>query len=333
MPRDSSGNCTLAESAFVPGTTISSAAVNSDFSDIITMLTDSLSRSGQGGMTAVLELDTSGFVYSADPDTGMFRLAANQQTIECGGVSTLVLSATGITVHGNIVPDVIDGGELGTNSLQWSDLFLASGGQINWANSDVTITHSANTLLFQGAATAYIFDSFVNIQTGGLTISAGGLVVSAGAVQFPAASVTVAALQADAFATQAQMEAASSTATFVTPGRAQNHPGATKAWAFVSYSAGTPSVTAGYNVSSITDTNTGTAGINFTTAMSSTTYQGTMTFDSVAAGVDPSFIAMINVSARTAATATVRLLSANGQTDTRPAAFDFNFHAEFHGDQ
>ena len=51
-----------------------------------------------------------------------------------------------ITSYIGIVPDANDGAYLGTTALSWSDLFLASGGVINWANGNVTLTHSAGVL-------------------------------------------------------------------------------------------------------------------------------------------------------------------------------------------
>ena len=42
-------------------------------------------------------------------------------------------------------PHVNDGLALGTTSYQFSDLHLASGGKINWNNSDITLTHSAGS--------------------------------------------------------------------------------------------------------------------------------------------------------------------------------------------
>lgn len=48
---------------------------------------------------------------------------------------------------------------LGTTTLMWSDLFLASGGVINFNNGDILITHSANTLTFTGASSGYIYDA------------------------------------------------------------------------------------------------------------------------------------------------------------------------------
>ena len=50
---------------------------------------------------------------------------------------------------------------LGTTALQWADLFLASGGVINFDNGDVTITEGADTLAFAGAASGYTFSHVV----------------------------------------------------------------------------------------------------------------------------------------------------------------------------
>ena len=57
---------------------------------------------------------------------------------------------------GPVVPASNDNAALGTTALQWADLFLASGGVINF-NSDVQITHSLNTLSFSGASSGYKF--------------------------------------------------------------------------------------------------------------------------------------------------------------------------------
>src|SRR5678810_189563 len=64
-----------------------------------------------------------------------------------------------------LVPNASDGAALGSASLMWSDLFLASGGVINWNNGDVTVTHSANTLAFAGASSGYSFDAGLTAST------------------------------------------------------------------------------------------------------------------------------------------------------------------------
>jgi len=60
---------------------------------------------------------------------------------------------------GDLLPEVNDGGALGSGTFGWSDLFIASGGVINFVNGDVTITHFTNTLSFAGAASGYNFDA------------------------------------------------------------------------------------------------------------------------------------------------------------------------------
>jgi hypothetical protein len=73
-------------------------------------------------------------------------------------------------------------------------------------------------------------------------------------------------------AAQSDQETATSTTTYVTPGRQQFHPSACKMWLRVTYSAGTPTNALSYNVGSLTDTANGRLTINFTTAFSGATY-------------------------------------------------------------
>ena len=51
-----------------------------------------------------------------------------------------------------LVPVTSNGAALGTSSLMWSDLFLASGGVINFNNGDILLTHSSNVLALTGGA-------------------------------------------------------------------------------------------------------------------------------------------------------------------------------------
>lgn len=63
-----------------------------------------------------------------------------------------------------ITPQANDGAALGTTSLMWSDLFLASGGVINFNNGNITLTHSAGNLALAG---------------GTFTVPASGLIINA----------------------------------------------------------------------------------------------------------------------------------------------------------
>lgn len=90
------------------------------------------------------------------------------------GVNTLAFAggSSGYTFDAAIRPAANDGAALGASGTAFSDLFLASGGVVNFDAGDVLITHSANTLAFTGA-TSYTFDAGVTIS-GGAAYYAGG---------------------------------------------------------------------------------------------------------------------------------------------------------------
>lgn len=70
-------------------------------------------------------------------------------SVDAKGSGTIRLGATStgdVEFSRNAVPTASDGSALGTTALMWSDLFLASGGVINWNNGNATLTHSAGLL-------------------------------------------------------------------------------------------------------------------------------------------------------------------------------------------
>lgn len=71
-------------------------------------------------------------------------------------------------------PPTDDGASLGSTSLNWSDLYLASGGVINWIGGDVAVTHASNSLAFAGATSGYDFDRSVTIGGTNTTPMANG---------------------------------------------------------------------------------------------------------------------------------------------------------------
>jgi len=100
-----------------------------------------------------------------------------------------------------------------------------------------------------------------NIGTG----TAGELLLSSGASSLPTYT--------DIVASQAQVEAASSTSVYITPGRQKYHPSTAKVYVRWQVSGGTPTIDgSGYNVSSLTDTAVGQVTVNFTTSFSDANY-------------------------------------------------------------
>jgi hypothetical protein len=58
---------------------------------------------------------------------------------------TLKINAT-VSITENLNPTASDDAALGTTALMWSDLFLASGGVINWNNGSVVLSHATGML-------------------------------------------------------------------------------------------------------------------------------------------------------------------------------------------
>lgn len=111
---------------------------------------------------------TAGDVVFRVVGTSSARLIlTNQQTSGAivFGTGTSGSNDTGkvqITSTGILAPFSNDLVSLGTALVSWSDLFLASGGVINWNNGNVSITQAANTLTFAGATTGgYVFDAML----------------------------------------------------------------------------------------------------------------------------------------------------------------------------
>lgn len=104
MPRNSSGVYTLPSgNPVVPGTTIDAAWANDTMEDMANELTNSLSRTGAGGMLAPFRIADGlvtgpGLSFLNETNTGLYRSGAGSTWMSVLGVNTVQFSTVGMTI-------------------------------------------------------------------------------------------------------------------------------------------------------------------------------------------------------------------------------------------
>lgn len=102
MPRDANGNYTLpAGNPVVSGTPISSNTHNSTNNDLATALTDSLSRTGLGGMLAPLffadgAVGAPSISFTSEPTTGFYKEGPTELNVTVVGQKILSVKTDGL---------------------------------------------------------------------------------------------------------------------------------------------------------------------------------------------------------------------------------------------
>ena len=125
-------------------------------------LTGAVTGNVAGNLTGTVATATQNSITTATGLVSVGALDSGSITSGFGAIdngTSNIRSAT-ITAETAFVPDASDGAALGTSSLQFSDLFLADGGIINFGDDqDVKLTHSADTglILDVGAAVSETF--------------------------------------------------------------------------------------------------------------------------------------------------------------------------------
>ena len=137
--------------------TLSATAVN--FQD------NSITTTGGGSLTGTWT--DLGSVTTVDINGGTI------DGVTIGGAVAGAITGTTITVNTNLVPDANDGAGLGISGTAFSDLFLASGGVINWAAGDVTLTHATDALTMAGGNLTVTQPVFTSGSPTGLTFTGG----------------------------------------------------------------------------------------------------------------------------------------------------------------
>jgi hypothetical protein len=99
-----------------------------------------------------------------------FATLAGSETFTNKTLTSPVINSA--TIGTSLVPTTNDGAALGSTANSFSDLFIASGGVINWNNGNATITHSA------GLLTSNVPIQMPYIGVGGTPNSSTGLLVS-----------------------------------------------------------------------------------------------------------------------------------------------------------
>lgn len=167
MPRNGSGTMTVSNT-FTANTTIASAAMNTNFTDFASEMTNSVAADGQTDMSGALKAFSGtaaapGITFSGDVDVGFYRQAADTIGVSIGGTENAMLRMNGIS---SLVPTGAMFPYMGTSVPNSSAWVRANGRTIGNASSGATELASANT---EGLF-ALLWDNFADSE---LAVSSG----------------------------------------------------------------------------------------------------------------------------------------------------------------
>lgn len=182
MSRNAAGTYSLPNVAVVTGTTITAADENGTRNDIATELTDSLSRSGKGGMSAALVLAAGASVaapdltWVGDTDTGLYRIGANDLGIAVGGVKQAELTTTATTI---VQATTFSAAVTCSTTLTSTGAFVASStanvvGNFSVATNKFTVAAASGNTLVAGTLNVTGASTLTGAATltGGFTVGA-----------------------------------------------------------------------------------------------------------------------------------------------------------------
>ena len=289
MARNGSGTYSVVNT-FVAGNTITAAGHNDNWSDLATEMSNSVAADGQTTITGALKgasgtVSAPGYGFSADSNTGTYRIGADNLGIAAGGTKIIDVATTGAAVTGTLSAS---GAVTASSTLAVTGNVAVNTNKFNVtaASGNTTV---AGTLGVTGAttlsSTAEVTGNFT-VNTNKLSVTAAsGNTSIAGTLAVTGAttlSSTVSATNATfsgavsgatvagaMVATQANQETATATDLLVSPGRQHFHPSASKAWAKF---AADGTLNASYNVTSVTHDATGKWTVTIANDFSSANY-------------------------------------------------------------
>ena len=150
MPRDASGNYTLpAGNPVVTGTTVDSSWANDTMDDIKDVLTDSLSRSGDGGMLVPIEFSSGlvgapGITWTSEPTSGFYLAATNDMRVSIAG-----------SVRARFRADANNPFQVWAGGA-WGDILVTTGNQTiagDWTFTGTMVIPEATVTAHEGALT------------------------------------------------------------------------------------------------------------------------------------------------------------------------------------
>lgn len=197
-------------------------------------------------------------------------------------------------------------------------------------SNDVTVQYNANGTLYTLAKCTLLPGEYLIGSEGTwYHYDANGGVYG---VALPNASDTV--IGGIEIAVQSEMETGTDVIKAVTPGRQHFHPGHPKAWLRATVAGAVPSITASYNITSLTDTATGDMGITIATDFSGA---GVYSVQTGGEGINQTGAEAnrrnINIKFGTLAAGTVSLECWNTTTITSALADPNSWHCVMEGDQ
>jgi microcystin-dependent protein len=136
MSRNGSGTYSVVNT-FSPGTTITASSHNQNWSDIAAEMTNSVAADGQTSMTGPLKVANGtaaapSVAFASDPDSGAYRIGANNLGVAVNGAKVLDIATTGLTVTGDVSATTVKQGSITVRPLGEVTAFAGSSAPSGW---------------------------------------------------------------------------------------------------------------------------------------------------------------------------------------------------------